>query len=119
MGTNSTLVIPLGAYPCKDGWIAAGVITPREWDALAEWIHEVTGNDEVLSEAYRGGNQDRAEHIDIITALFLEFAENFTVQELFHEGQRRNLVFLPCQRNRRPARRPSTRRIRLLVRHRA
>ena len=95
VGTNSTLVIPLGAYPCKDGWIAAGVITPREWDALAEWIHEVTGNDEVLSEAYRGGNQDRAEHIDIITALFLEFAENFTVQELFHEGQRRNLVFLP------------------------
>ena len=95
VGTNSTLVIPLGAYPCKDGWIAAGVITPREWDALAEWIHEVTGNDEVLSDAYRGGNQDRAEHIDIITAMFLEFAENFTVQELFHEGQRRNLVFLP------------------------
>ena len=95
VGTNSTLVIPLGAYPCQDGWIAAGVITPREWDALAEWIHEVTGNDEVLNEAYRGGNQDRAEHIDIITALFLEFAENFTVQELFHEGQRRNLVFLP------------------------
>lgn len=95
VGTNSTLVIPLGAYPCKDGWIAAGVITPREWDALAEWVHEVTGNDEVLSETYRGGNQDRAEHMDIITALFLEFAENFTVQELFHEGQRRNLVFLP------------------------
>ena len=95
VGTNSTLVIPLGAYSCQDGWIAAGVITPREWDTLAEWIHEVTGNDEVLNEAYRGGNQDRAEHIDIITALFLEFAENFTVQELFHEGQRRNLVFLP------------------------
>ena len=95
VGTNSTLVIPLGAYPCQDGWIAAGVITPREWDALAAWIHEVTGNDEVLNEAYRGGNQDRAGHIDIITALFLEFAENFTVQELFHEGQRRNLVFLP------------------------
>ena len=95
VGTNSTLVIPLGAYPCQDGWIAAGVITPREWDTLAAWIHEVTGNDEVLNEAYRGGNQDRAEHIDIITALFLEFAAHFTVQELFHEGQRRNLVFLP------------------------
>ena len=106
VGTNSTLVIPLGAYPCKDGWIAAGVITPREWDTLAEWIHEVTGNDEVLNEAYRGGNQDRAEHIDIITALFLEFAENFTVQELFHEGQRRNLVFLPVNEGSGPARRP-------------
>ena len=34
VGINSTLVIPLGAYPCRDGWIAAGVITPREWDTL-------------------------------------------------------------------------------------
>ena len=46
VGTNSTLVIPLGAYPCQDGWISAGVITPREWDGLAQWIYEVTGNEE-------------------------------------------------------------------------
>ena len=26
VGTNSTLVIPLGAYPSKDGWISAGII---------------------------------------------------------------------------------------------
>ncbi|MCH7605856.1 MAG: CoA transferase [Chloroflexi bacterium] len=95
VGTNSTLVIPLGAFPCKDGWISAGVITPREWDTLAAWIHEVTGNDEILSEQYRGGNQERAPHIDIITALFVDFTSRFTADELFHEGQKRNLVFLP------------------------
>ena len=88
-------MIPLGAFPCKDGWISAGIITPREWDALAGWIHEVTGNDEILDPRYQGGNQERAPHIDLITALFVDFAARFTAEELFHEGQKRNLVFLP------------------------
>ncbi len=95
VGTNSTLVIPLGTYPCRDGWIAAGVITPREWDTLAEWIHETTGDDAILADEYRGGNQERAPYIDVITALFMDFTARFTADELFHEGQKRNLVFLP------------------------
>jgi len=95
VGTNSTLVIPLGAYPCQDGWISAGIITPREWDTLAQWIYEVSGNEEVLKEQYRGGNQERAPHIDIITAMFVDFTSRFTAEVLFHEGQKRNLVFIP------------------------
>ncbi len=95
VGTNSTLVIPLGAYPCQDGWISAGVITPREWEGLAQWIFEVTGNEEILNEKYQGGNQERAPHIDVITGMFVDFTMRFTAEELFHEGQKRNLVFIP------------------------
>ena len=95
VGATSTLVIPLGAYPSSDGWISAGIITPREWDTLAQWIYEVTGNEEVLNEAYRGGNQDRAPFNDIITALVIDFTTRYTSEFLFHEGQRRNLVFIP------------------------
>ena len=95
VGATSTLVIPLGAYPSADGWISAGIITPREWDTLAEWIYEVTGNEEVLNDAYRGGNQDRAPFNDIITALVIDFTTRYTSEYLFHEGQRRNLVFIP------------------------
>ena len=95
VGATSNLVIPLGAYPSEDGWISAGIITPREWDTLAEWIFEVTGNREVLNDAYRGGNQDRAPYNDIITALVIDFTTRFTSEYLFHEGQRRNLVFIP------------------------
>lgn len=95
VGTNSTLVVPLGAYPCRDGWISAGIITPREWDTLAEWIYQVTGNSEILNEQYRGGNQERAPHIDVITAMFIDFTSRFGAEELFHEGQKRNLVFIP------------------------
>jgi crotonobetainyl-CoA:carnitine CoA-transferase CaiB-like acyl-CoA transferase len=95
VGTTSTLVTPLGAYPCQDGWTSAGIITPREWDTLAQWIYEVTGNEEILNERYRGGNQDRAPHVDAITAMFVDFTARFTGEELFHEGQKRNLVFIP------------------------
>ena len=95
VGATSTLVIPLGAYPSADGWISAGIITPREWDTLAQWIYEATGNEEVLNEAYRGGNQDRAPYNDIITALVIDFTTRYTSEYLFHEGQRRNLVVLP------------------------
>ena len=95
VGTSSTLVIPLGVYPCKDGWISAGVITPREWDTLAQWVFEVTGNDEILNDMYRGGNQERAPYNDMITALFMDFTSRFTGEELFHQGQSRNLVFIP------------------------
>ena len=95
VGATSNLVIPLGAYPSADGWISAGIITPREWDALSDWIYEVTGNEEVLNEAYKGGNQDRAPFNDIITALVIDFTTRYTSEYLFHEGQRRNLVFIP------------------------
>ena len=95
VGATSTLVIPLGAYPSADGWISAGIITPREWDNLSEWIYEVTGNEEVLNPAYKGGNQDRAPFNDIITALVIDFTTRYTSEYLFHEGQRRNLVFIP------------------------
>ena len=85
----------LGAYPCQDGWISAGVITRREWEGLSHWIYEVTGNQEVLNEKYQGGNQERAPHIDIISAMFMDFTMRFKADELFHEGQKRNLVFIP------------------------
>ena len=77
VGATSTLVIPLGAYPSADGWISAGIITPREWDTLAQWIYEMTGNEEVLNDAYRGGNQDRAPYNDIITAMVIDFTTRY------------------------------------------
>ena len=95
VGTNSTLVITLGAYPSSDVWISAGIITPREWENLSQWMYEVTGNEEILNDDYKGGNQDRAPFNDIITALVIDFTTRFTSEELFHQGQERNLVFIP------------------------
>ena len=95
VGPHSTLVIPLGVYPSSDGWISAGIITPREWENLSQWMYEVTGNEEILNDDYKGGNQDRAPYNDFITALVIDFTTRFTSEELFHQGQERNLVFIP------------------------
>ena len=51
VGATSTLVIPLGAYPSADGWISAGIITPREWDTL--------GRMDLRSHRQRGSPQRR------------------------------------------------------------
>ena len=95
VGATSTLVIPLGVYPSSDGWISAGIITPREWEALSQWMYEVTGNEETLNDNYKGGNQDRAPYNDLITAMVIDFTTRFTSEELFHQGQERNLVIIP------------------------
>lgn len=94
-GKGSTLVIPFGVYPCRDGWIGIGVVTLAEWDAFAAWVSEVTGNPELLDERYRGGMHARAPYRDLVEALIMDFTSRFTREELFHEGQRRNLVFVP------------------------
>lgn len=95
VGKTSVMATPLGVFPCKDGWIAVAIVTPREWDALAQWMHEVTGNDDVLNPLYRGGVQERNLHRDLITAYFLDFTSRLTMQELFHEGQRLAIAFQP------------------------
>ena len=47
-GTGLFASVPSGAYPCSDGMIYLMVNRPLHWQALARWIHEVTGNQEVL-----------------------------------------------------------------------
>ncbi len=36
VGLHSYIGIPLGVYPCKDGWAAALTTTNKEWDDLAQ-----------------------------------------------------------------------------------
>jgi len=95
IGAMGGIAPPCGIYPCKDGWFSFSVVTPEEWDTLAHWMHEVTGNDEVLEEKYRGGFFARIPHRDMVNALIIEFADRLSARELFLEGQKRNLAVLP------------------------
>lgn len=95
VGPHSALVVPLGAFPCKDGWIAVGIATAKEWDAVSQWMYEVTGNEEIISPRYKGGVQERYPYKDLIFAFFMDFTGRLTMNELFHEGQKRDLIFLP------------------------
>lgn len=94
-GPTSPWNFPSGLYSCKDGWIGMYVVTPEHWDALAKWMYEVTGNEEILAEKYRGGLLVRNPYIDVLEAMFLDFTGNLTAQEIFQEGQKRGIAVLP------------------------
>ncbi|MEE8470381.1 MAG: CoA transferase [Dehalococcoidia bacterium] len=94
-GPTSPWNFPSGLYSCKDSWIGMYVVTAEHWDALAQWMYEVTGNEEILAEKYRGGLLVRNPHIDVLEAMFLDFTGNLTAQEIFHEGQKRGIAVLP------------------------
>lgn len=94
-GPTSRYNFPGGLYSCKDGWIGMYVVRAKEWDALAQWMYEVTGDEEILADKYKGGVLARYNCMDELEARFLNFTGNYTVQELFAEGQKRGIATLP------------------------
>ena len=95
VGSMDAMVTPCGMYPCKDGWISLCIVTPQEWDTLSKWMHEVTGNEEVLEDQYKGGLLDRMPVRDMVNVMVIDFTDRLTGQELFLEGQKRKLVIMP------------------------
>ncbi len=95
VGSMDAMVTPCGLYPCKDGWISLCVVTPLEWDTLAKWIFEVTGNEEVLQEQYKGGLISRMPVRDMVNVMVIDFTDRLAARELFLEGQKRKLVVMP------------------------
>ena len=93
-GNRRDLGRPFGLYPCKDGFVSLIVLMPRHWLAMAQWVAEATGN-ENITEAVFEDNAVRIEAKDLID----EWVEVLTTQgtrlELFEEGQRRGIPITP------------------------
>ena len=87
--------VPSGAYPCRDGLVYLMVNRPQHWKALAEWIHEETGNEEVLDPMFEGPSSRRQEHRELIDLFVCDLTQRFTAGEVYHEGQRRHIAFTP------------------------
>jgi crotonobetainyl-CoA:carnitine CoA-transferase CaiB-like acyl-CoA transferase len=94
-GTGLFASVPSGAYACKDGLIYLMVNRPLHWKALAQWISEVTGNDAVLDPLFEGPSSSRFEHRDLLDHYISDLTSRFTVDEVYHEGQRRHLAVTP------------------------
>jgi len=94
-GTGLFASVPSGAYPCKDGLVYLMVNRPHHWKALAEWIHEETGNEEVLDPMFEGPSSRRQEYRELIDLFVSELTARLTVDEAYHEGQRRHIAFTP------------------------
>jgi len=94
-GTGLFASVPSGAYPCSDGMIYLMVNRPLHWQALAEWIHEVTGNQEVLDPMFEGPSSARQPYRELLDLFISELTSRFTVEEIYHEGQARHIAFAP------------------------
>ncbi|MCC6642304.1 MAG: CoA transferase [Deltaproteobacteria bacterium] len=94
-GTGLFASVPSGAYPCKDGLVYLMVNRPHHWKALAEWIHEVTDNEEVLDAMFEGPSSRRQEYRELIDVFVSDLTQELTVAEAYHEGQRRRIAFTP------------------------
>lgn len=95
VGTGLVASVPSGAYRCRDGLVYLMVNRPAHWQALAEWIFEVTGKDEVLMEEFRGPSSARLPYREFLDLFISELTESMTVDEAYHEGQRRRIAFTP------------------------
>ncbi len=94
-GSGLFASVPSGAYPCRDGLVYLMVNRPQHWKALAEWIHDETGNEEVLDPMFEGPSSRRQEYRELIDFFVCELTQRFAASEVYHEGQRRHIAFTP------------------------
>lgn len=93
-GARTKWAFPYGLFQCKDGFALIATVQAPEWIPLSRWIYEVTGNEAVLDDMFKGTLFDRAPYVDILTPYLLEFSMKLTKDELFIEGQKRKIPIM-------------------------
>ena len=94
-GTATFSSVPSGTYTCADGEIYLMVNRPLHWKALARWVHETTGNEEILDPMFEGPSLVRQPYRELIDIFLGEHMARFTVDELYREAQERHLAMTP------------------------
>ena len=94
-GTGLFASVPSGTYACQDGLVYLMINRPLHWKALARWIHDATGNQEVLDPMFDGPSSNRQPYRELLDVFIADFTAGFTVDALYHEGQRRHIAFTP------------------------
>jgi crotonobetainyl-CoA:carnitine CoA-transferase CaiB-like acyl-CoA transferase len=94
-GTGLFASVPSGAYRCSDGLVYVTVNRPLHWQALARWIHEVTGNEEVLDPMFEGPSSNRLPYRELLDVFLSDMTSRLRVDEVYREGQRRHIAFTP------------------------
>jgi crotonobetainyl-CoA:carnitine CoA-transferase CaiB-like acyl-CoA transferase len=95
IGTGLVASVPSGAYACKDGSVYLMVNRPAHWKALAQWVHEVTGNREVLDPMFDGPSSARLPYRELLDLFISEMTARMGAQEVYREAQRRHIAMTP------------------------
>jgi len=94
-GTALIASVPSGAYSCQDGKAYLMINRPAHWTALADWIHEVTGNQDVLNPMFEGPSSIRQPYRELLDLYISELTQHFCVADFYREGQARHLAVTP------------------------
>ncbi len=94
-GSSLFASVPSGAYRCRDGLIYLMVNRPAHWQSLAAWVHEVTGNQEILDPMFEGPSSNRIEHRELLDIFIGEMCSRFSVEEFYRQGQGRHIAVAP------------------------
>lgn len=86
---------PIGQYRTSDGAVSIVAYMPWQWEALARWIAEETGNDEVLLDAFAGTPAGRSPFVELIDTWVEDLTGRYTKQAFFEEAQRRGIPASP------------------------
>ena len=86
---------PIGHYPTSDGAVAIVGFMPEHWDALAQWICEETGIQDVTNEAFRGTPMNRGPFVDVLDPWIEALTSRYTKQKFFLEAQARGIPVTP------------------------
>jgi len=100
LGSGLFHSIPSGTYRCKDGLVYLTVNRPLHWKALAEWICQETGNQEVIDPMFEGSSSVRHPYRELLDLFISDLTSKFTVDEVYREGQRRHIAFSPIRGSR-------------------
>ncbi|PLW69189.1 CaiB/BaiF CoA transferase family protein [Pseudohalioglobus lutimaris] len=94
-GTSLFASVPSGTYACQDGSVYIMVNRPLHWQALARWVHEVSGNKEVLDPMFDGPSSVRQPYRELLDIFIAELTETYTVDAFYREAQARHLAVTP------------------------
>jgi benzylsuccinate CoA-transferase BbsE subunit len=94
-GTGLFASTPSGAYRCRDGLVYLMVNRPLHWKALAAWVHETTGCEEILDPRFEGPSSNRLEYADLIDIWLGDHWALLSVEQAVAEGQARHLAVTP------------------------
>ena len=94
-GTALFSSVPSGAYPCLDGSAYLMINRPLHWQALARWVNEVTGNEEILDPMFEGPSSNRQPYRELLDIYIQAMTRTLRVADFYREGQDRHLAVTP------------------------
>jgi crotonobetainyl-CoA:carnitine CoA-transferase CaiB-like acyl-CoA transferase len=83
---------PIGHYATKDGAVSVVAYMPEHWRALADWIREETGVEEITAEEFAGTPIARTHYGELIDGWIEGLTMRYSKQAFFEEAQRRGIT---------------------------